>query len=145
MPHRTILQVDDEDSDAFLLQSVFADVGILEPVHVASDGQQAIDYLSGSGPYGDRERHPLPFLMLLDLKLPKRSGLEVLEWMRQQPHLRQIVVIVFSSSALPSDVRAAYSLGANSFVEKPVAYEKAMEMAKWLKGWWLDTNQFSPR
>lgn len=143
MPHRTILQVDDEESDAFLLRSVFAEAGILNPVRVATDGQQAIDYLAGEGDFADRQRYPLPALVLLDLKLPKRSGLEVLEWMRQQPALRHIVVIVFSSSALPADVRAAYQAGVNSFVEKPVEYEKAIELARALKTWWLELNHMS--
>jgi CheY-like chemotaxis protein len=140
----TILQVDDEPSDAFLLQSVFSEAGIANPVQVAADGQQAIDYLAGIGAYSDRERFPLPCLVLLDLKLPKKSGLAVIEWIRAQPALRPIVVIVFSSSALPSDVRTAYALGANSFIEKPVAYENALAMARLLKGWWLDLNQFPP-
>ncbi len=142
MPPRPILQVDDEETDAILLASVFADAGITNPLRVASDGQQAIDYLAGTGMYADRERYPLPCLVLLDLKLPVRSGAEVLEWMRSQPALRSIVVIVLSSSALPSDVRTAYALGANSFVEKPGQYSEAADLARALKAWWLDFNQY---
>lgn len=144
MPIRSILQVDDEDSDAFLLRSVFAEAGISNPVHVAPDGQHAIDYLAGRGPFSDRAKHPLPCLVLLDLKLPRKSGLEVLRWIREQPELRHLVVIVFSSSALPSDVRTAYTLGANSFVEKPVIYDQTIELARSLKAWWLDLNHFAP-
>jgi len=143
MTDRCILQVDDDKNDAFLLRAVFAEAGISNPVHVVTNGQSAIDYLAGNGPFADRQKHPLPCLVLLDLKLPKRSGLEVLGWIRQQSRLRGLVVIVLSSSALPSDVDRAWDLGANSFIEKPGEYEASSEFAKLLKGWWLTYHRFA--
>ena len=143
MSLRPILQVDDEESDAFLLQTVFAEAAIDNPVHIARDGQEAIDYLEGNGIYADRTAHPLPCIVLLDIKLPKKSGLEVLEWIRGRPELRHVIVILLSSSALPSDVRRGYALGVNSFVEKPVDYERAVQMTHAFKRWWLEFNQFT--
>ena len=87
-----ILQVEDEANEVFLLQRAFAQAGIANPVQVASDGQMAIDYLNGSGRFADRARFPLPGLVLLDLKLPRRSGREVLEWIRTQPRLNKLIV-----------------------------------------------------
>jgi CheY-like chemotaxis protein len=104
----------------------------------------AMDYLSGSGAYADRQKFPLPCLVLLDLNLPMRAGLEVLEWIRQQPNLKKLVVVVFSSSALSTDIDRAYELGANSYITKPMELEKTMEIAQLLKGWWLGYNRFAP-
>jgi CheY-like chemotaxis protein len=142
--HKCILQVEDEEADIFLLQFAFKKAGIQSPVQAVMDGQMAIDYLSGTGAYADREKHPLPCLVLLDLKLPKISGLEVLAWIRQQPNLRSLAVVVFSSSSQPSDLERAYELGANSFIQKAAQFEQTLEIAQLLKGWWLGYNRFAP-
>src|SRR5579859_5728148 len=113
MSNTCILQVEDEAHDVFLLQRAFLQAGIANPVHVATDGQMAIDYLAGLGKFADRQRYPLPGLVLLDLKLPRRSGREVLEWIRSQPRLSRMVVIVFTSGQYVGDVSLAYELGAN--------------------------------
>ena len=139
-----ILQVEDEANDVFLLQRAFVQAGIVNPVHVATDGQMAIDYLAGRGRFVDRLKYPLPGLVLLDLKLPRRSGREVLEWIRTQPVLFRTIVIVFTSAQYVGDVSLAYELGANSFIIKPVDFGKYVEIARLLKGWWLDCNQFPP-
>ncbi len=139
-----ILQVEDEEADITLVRFVCEQAGIANPLHAVTDGQMAIDYLSGTGDFGDRSRHPLPCLILLDLKLPKLTGLEVLAWLRQQPSLKHIVVIVFSSSAHPSDIRRAYDLGANSFVQKPPDLEPTLEIFQLLKAWWLSCNCVPP-
>lgn len=144
MNNRCILQVEDEETDIFLLKRAFSKAGITSPVNAVTDGQMAIDYLSGTGPYADREKHPLPCLVLLDLKLPKRSGFEVLEWLRGQPAFHRVVVVVFSSSNQPSDIDRAYDLGANSFIQKPCDMEHTLELAQLLKGWWLGYNRFAP-
>ena len=81
----TILLVEDEVNDVFFMKHAFEEVGILNPLQVAVDGQEAMDYLGGHGAYADRERFPLPCLTLLDLKLPRVMGLEVLQWIREQP------------------------------------------------------------
>ena len=144
MSPKCILQVEDDQGDVFMLQVVFKRAGISDPVHVVTDGEMAIDYLSGKGPFADREKHPLPCLVLLDLKMPKVSGLEVLAWIRQQPHLKRLVVVLFSSSAMPEDIERAYDLGVNSYIEKPSNLERTQEMAQFLKGWWLGFNHYAP-
>ena len=144
MKTRCILQVEDDENDVLLLRLVFEKAGIECPLRVVGDGQMAIDYLLGAGAYADRERFPLPCLVLLDLNLPMRGGLEVLGWIRQHPILKKLVVVVFSSSALQVDVERAYQLGANSYIAKPRGIEKTLEIAQLLKGWWLGYNQFAP-
>jgi DNA-binding response OmpR family regulator len=139
-----ILQVEDEANEVFLLQRAFAQVGITNPVQVASDGQMAIDYLSGSGHFADRTRFPMPGLVLLDLKLPRRSGREVLEWIKSQPGLSKLIVIVFTAARYVGDVSLAYELGAKSFIIKPADFSQYADVARLLKGWWLQLNQFPP-
>jgi len=143
MRQHCILQVEDEEADIYLLQYVFKQADIQVPVKTVTDGQIAIDYLSGAGSYADRDLYPLPFLILLDVKLPKLSGLDVLHWMRQQSKLKRIVVIVFSSSAQPGDVQRAYEWGAHSFLQKPADMEHTLEIARLLKGWWLEHNRYA--
>jgi len=144
MTEKCILQVEDDDNDVFLLKRVFDQAGISSPLHVVRDGQLAIDYLSGAGGFADRQTHPLPCLVLLDLNLPKKNGLEVLEWIRHQPRLKSIVVVLFSSSALPQEVERAYELGVNSYIQKSSDSNQLREIAQLLKGWWLCYNHFAP-
>ena len=144
MSHTCILQVEDEANDVFLLQRAFRQADIANPVKVATDGQMAIDYLSGSGRFADRHDYPLPGLVLLDLKLPRKSGREVLQWIRSQPGLRRIVVIVFTSGQYVGDVGLAYDLGANSFIVKPADFSQYLSIARLLKDWWLNHNLFGP-
>ncbi len=144
LTNQCILQVEDDENDVFLLQRAFASAGITNPVRVAADGQAAIDYLSAAATFEDTARYPLPCLILLDLKLPKLSGLEVLAWIRRQPGLRKLVVVLFSSSLAPAELERAYELGTNSFVQKPADFRQTAEIAQLLKRWWLGYNQFSP-
>lgn len=144
MSHTCILQVEDEANDVFLLQRAFRQTGITNPVHVATDGQMAIDYLAGTGAFGDRREYPLPGLVLLDLKLPRKSGREVLQWIRAQPVFRRVVIIVFTSGQYVGDVGLAYDLGANAFVVKPSDFSQFLTIARLLKEWWLGYNLFAP-
>src|SRR5215208_4641784 len=114
-----ILHVEDREEDVFLLKYAFKRAGIENQVQVVMDGQEAIEYLEGSGKYTDRTRYPLPCLVLLDLKLPHIMGLEVLQWIRQQPSLKTLIVIVLSSSIHEGDVQRACELGVNAFLVKP--------------------------
>jgi CheY-like chemotaxis protein len=139
-----ILQVEDDAHDVFLLQRAFLQAGVDNPVQVATDGQMAIDYLAGTGRFADRSRYPLPAVILLDLKLPRKTGREVLQWIRAQPGFRRIVVIAFTSAPYVGDVGLAYDLGANSFLVKPTGFTRYLEIARLLKAWWLDFNQFAP-
>jgi CheY-like chemotaxis protein len=143
LPHLPLLLVEDNDDDAFLMRLSLKAAGVIQPLHVAEDGQQAIDYLAGRGPYADREKYPLPSVVFLDLKLPFKSGHEVLAWIRNQRDLAQIIVLVLSSSNQPSDLEEAYRLGANSYVVKPAATEELVEWAAAFKRYWLDFNRTS--
>src|ERR1051326_416272 len=111
-----LLLVEDNEDDVFLMVRALKSAGVDLPLQVLSDGREALDYLSATGPYADREVYPLPAVIFLDIKLPQLSGLEVLRWLRNQPQseLRRTVVIVLTSSNHPGDVRNAYDLGANS-------------------------------
>ena len=139
-----ILQVEDDANDAFLLQRAFTKAGITNPVQVVTDGQMAIDYLAGDGRFANRTIYPLPGLVLLDLKLPHKSGREVLQWIRAQPGFRRMVVIVFTTAQYTGDVGLAYDLGVNSFLVKPTDFSEYLRIVLLLKEWWLHFNQFAP-
>lgn len=113
-----ILLVEDDPDDEFLIEEAFRAAAPVVRLHVVSDGEAAQDYLSGKGVYGDRTIHPFPALVLLDINLPKRTGLEVLEWMKQRPDLARVPVIILSSSTLESEVERAYALKANAYLSK---------------------------
>lgn len=132
-----ILLVEDDPNDVLLLQRAFRKANLANPVHVIADGDQAVAYLAGEGAYADRARHPLPVLVLLDLKLPRRSGHEVLEWVRAQPGLRRLRVVVLTSSERTADVDRAFDLGANAYLVKPVDLERLVEMVRTIDAFWL--------
>ncbi len=140
----TILYVEDEPSDVLLLEACFSQLAVELTFRVAKDGQAAIDYLSGKGQFADRQQHPLPVLVLLDLNLPRKSGHEVLEWIRRQPALHTLPVIVFSASNRQLDVHQAYALGANAYLVKPSGYAELLELMKVLKAVWFEHNQPPP-
>jgi CheY-like chemotaxis protein len=142
---RPILLVEDDENDVFFLKYAFEAAGIKNPLHSVQDGQQAIDYLSGSGPYADRRQYPFPWLVLLDLKLPIKMGMDVLRWVRQQPQLAALLVVVLTSSSDSRDIDEAYRCGARSFLVKPLSVEKRLELAKAIKLYWLELNQFPER
>ena len=139
--HYTILLVEDDPNDVFLIQRAFRKANLANPIQVMNDGEAAVQYLSGQEPYADRDRYPLPMLMLLDLKLPRRSGLEVLEWLKQQPKLKRLPVVVLTSSREHTDLNRAYDLGANSYLVKPVAFDSLLNMVQTLNQYWLIINE----
>ena len=139
---QTILLVEDDRNDVFFLQYAFEEAHIRNPLQVVEDGQKAIDYLAGAGIYAEREKYPFPCLMLLDLKLPVRMGMDGLRWIRDHPVLHSMLVVVLTSSADVRDVDEAYRLGARSFLVKPLSVDKRLEMAKAIKHYWLDMNEF---
>ena len=136
---KPILQVEDDPNDVFLLQHAMTKAGVANPIQVATDGQQAIDYLSGAGKYADREQFPFPCLVLLDLKLPYVMGLNVLKWIREQPWTN-LPVIMFSASAEDADISASYRLGANAFLRKPSEARQLEEIVKAIRDFWLTHN-----
>ena len=108
---------------------------------VVRDGEQAIAYLGGRGPYGNRERFPLPFMVLLDLKMPGTDGFEVLHWIRADADLKRLLVVVLTSSNLQADVDKAYELGANSYLVKPVEFDQMLHLVKRFEAYWTEINR----
>lgn len=144
MTNPCVLYIEDDDNDIVLLRSAFKRANIANPLQIVTDGQMAIDYLTGTGPFADRSEYPLPGLVLLDLKVPKKSGLEVLGWIRGQPSLKSVVVIILTSSPNIEDATQASELGANSFVVKPSNVKQLADFARRLKEWWLESHRFAP-
>jgi CheY-like chemotaxis protein len=136
-----ILLAEDDQNDILLLQRAFERAEIQNPLFVARDGEEAINYLSGSAHFSNRIEYPLPSLALFDLKMPKVSGFEVLKWLRSQPPLSSLPVVVFSSSNDPHDIEEAYRLGANAFVVKPSSNEARTQLSRYIKGFWLQFNE----
>jgi CheY-like chemotaxis protein len=132
-----ILLVEDEENDIVLVQKAFKKGGLLNPIHVVRDGEQAIYYLEGRGAFSNRDEHPLPSLILLDLKMPRKDGFQVLEWLSCQPELRRIRVVVLTSSDQIKDVNRAYALGANSFLVKPIGMQDFISLVVAINGYWL--------
>ena len=132
-----VLMAEDDDNDVFFLERAFKQAQIANPVHRVKDGEEALAYLKGEGQYSNREKFPLPHLMLLDLKMPRKNGFEVIQWVRQQPGLRRMPLVVLTSSKEDPDVNRAYELGANTYLVKPVKFEGLVDMMKTLNLYWL--------
>jgi len=136
-----ILLAEDDPNDVLLIQRAFQRTLVANPVQVVRDGEEALAYLKGEDPFSDHERHPLPVLMLMDLKMPRKTGLEVLEWVRQQPGLKRLPIIVLTSSNQSPDINRAYELGANSYLVKPAGFDSLLELVKNLDMYWLILNE----
>lgn len=137
----TILLVEDSPDDVLLIQRAFRKANLVNPISVVDDGEKAIAYIAGTGDYADRTRHPVPVLVLLDLKLPRKSGHEVLAWIKQNPTFKRLPVVVLTSSTETIDVNKAYDLGANSYLVKPVGFDDLFAMVKTLQPYWMIMNQ----
>ena len=135
----SLLLVEDDPNDVFLMNRAFRKAGFAEPLKVAEDGERAIAALSGAG---DPPGWPGPSLVLLDLKLPRLSGFEVLAWIRSQPRLRGLPVVVMTSSKDKRDITRAYELGANAYLIKPASFGELVELVKCLAAFWLVANHF---
>jgi len=136
-----ILLAEDDPNDVLLLQRAFQKAGLRDSLKVVRDGEQAIEYFSGKGAYSNRERFPLPFLLLLDLKMPGTDGFEVLQWVRGEPDLKRLLVVVLTSSNLQADVDRAYELGANSYLVKPVEFDEMVNMIQRFEAYWTEINR----
>lgn len=134
----TVLLVEDDLNDIFLVKRAFKIAKVRNPLQVVTDGQEAIHYLSGNGRYADRETHPLPKLIVMDIKMPRRSGFEVLEYVKGgDGHLlRRIPIVIVSSSESPSDINRAYELGANAYMVKPVDYRAVEHLFNSITQYW---------
>ena len=136
-----IMLVEDEETDVKLILRALKKGGVVNAIQVVRDGQEALDYLFARGEYADRKDHPVPGLILLDLKLPKVGGLEVLEQVKRADELKRIPIVVLTSSADAKDVNRAYDLGANSYLVKPVKFSAFCEVAAKIKLYWLLLNE----
>lgn len=132
----TILLVEDDRDDVFIFRRALKAARIGNPLIVVKSGQEAVDYLSHGGAYTDQEKYPLPFVIFLDLKLPYLDGFEVLTWIRQQPALRPIVVVVLTGSDETRDHQKAYSLGARSYLVKPPQAEHILQFMESMRSYW---------
>lgn len=144
MNQNAILLVEDNADDVELAQLAFERNGITNELVVAWDGAEALDYLFGSGIHSGRDTSRLPALVLLDLKLPKMNGLEVLRRVRADRRTALMPVIILTTSQVEQDVSEAYRSGANSFVVKPLSFEKFSEVIKCLSEYWLGVNEPPP-
>ena len=141
---KNILLVEDNEDDIFFMQRAFQKSDISAQLHIVQDGQQAVDYISGAGEFADRSRFPIPELVFLDLQLPFRPGIEVLKWIRQQPPLDGMIVLVLTTSREMRDVVAAYQARSNSYLIKPSRAEALRDLMCSVKNYWIDQNNFAP-
>lgn len=136
-----ILIAEDRDDDILIIRKSLEKAGVPNPIQIVKDGEEVIAYLLGEGKFANRAEYPLPALLLLDLKMPRMDGFEVLRWLRQQPVLKTLRVIVLTSSQEIRDVNRAYELGANSFLVKPMDFDNSVEISKFLNEYWLRTDK----
>ena len=142
--HAVILLVEDRPDDVVLVKRALSMARVTNPLFVVNDGEEAFAYLDGVGQYADRLKFPLPHIMLLDLKMPRMDGFEVLRVVRNQPNFHAIRIIVLTSSEDIFDIQKAYELGASSFLVKPLDFEDYSSMMRTLSSFWLYVNRVPP-
>jgi CheY-like chemotaxis protein len=140
-----VLLADDDENDAILMLRAFEKAHKAGCIKVVRNGDEVVDYLMGTDRYADRELYPFPSLLILDVKMPKKNGFEVLEWLKAHPSFKRIPVIVLSSSRQERDVLKAYDLYANSYLVKPGGFEDMVVMASTIRDYWFQLNKLSPR
>ena len=136
-----ILIAEDSEGDLLMLRRAFSQAGLLIPLQAVSDGEEAVAYLKGEGRFANRAEHPLPDLLLLDLKMPRKNGFEVLEWLQGQPTLAKLRVVVLTGSDQIRDVNLAYKLGAASFLTKPVNFMEFKDTIQAMYNYWMSMNR----
>lgn len=141
---RSILLIEDDENDVVLIRRALKKGGIDAPLRVLWNGDEAIDYFSGTGSYQNAAMYPLPAVVLLDLRLPGKSGLEVLEWLKSHASLALLPVIVFTNSTETADIKHAYALGANSYLKKPYGMAATTALLQAISTYWLDHNEALP-
>jgi CheY-like chemotaxis protein len=139
--HAVILLAEDEEDYVLLIRRAFEQANIRNPLQVVWNGEEAISYLKGEGRYSNRAEYPLPDLLLLDLKMPRVNGFEVLKWLRAQPGFGTLRVLVLTSSDEIRDVNEAYRLGANSFLVKPLDFQDFAQLSRLIQDFWLTASK----
>jgi CheY-like chemotaxis protein len=134
-----ILVAEDDPTDAYFFQRAFRRAGLPVTMHFVRDGKEVLDYLQGVEAFADRARHALPQLVLLDLNMPRLDGFQVLTWIRKQPSLHDLQVVIFSSSDEPRDINRAHALGANSYLVKPHSMDELIALVGRFKKFWLES------
>ncbi len=141
MQASTILLVEDDPNSVTLFKYAWQKAKITNPLQVARDGVEALEYIEGAGPYADRLKYPVPALVLLDLRMPRATGFEVLQRIRELPGRERLLVIVFTASTSEEDVSQAYALGANAYLVKPSQLDDLVKIAASIKDFWLTYNR----
>jgi CheY-like chemotaxis protein len=139
--HGVILLAEDREDDILLIRKAFEKGNLLNPVQIVRNGEEVVAYLKGEGKFSNRAEYPLPALLILDLKMPLMDGFEVIQWVRAQPSLAAMRIVVLTSSNEIKDANRAYHLGANSFLVKPDEFYQYVETCKTLKQYWLHLDQ----
>ena len=132
----TVLLVEDDLNDIFLVKRAFKIARLETPLQVVTDGAEAIHYLKGDGRYADRHTYPIPKLIVMDIRMPRLSGFEVIEWIKQAGPLRRIPIVIVSSSDRPDDINRAYELGANAYMVKPVNLRAVEHLFESITHYW---------
>jgi CheY-like chemotaxis protein len=140
---QTILLADDSPNDLMLMRIAFKKAESNTPIQEVHNGEEAIAYLGGEGQYNDRNKFPLPVVLLLDLNMPMKNGFEVLQWLRTHSQLKRMSVIILTASMRMEDVERAFDLGAHAFLVKPPTVEQLVIMVRRLHDW-LEINHFPP-
>jgi CheY-like chemotaxis protein len=145
MSQPTIALIEDDENDVFFFKRAARAASIANPMQIIRDGREAIDYINGTGAFLDREQYPLPVLIVLDLNLPHRNGLDILRHLRSRPETQTTIVVVLTSSTSSQDMHEAYAFGANSYLAKPANPDQLAEHLRLIKAYWLTLNLAPPR
>jgi CheY-like chemotaxis protein len=137
MNKELILIAEDNEDEILLVRLAFHKAKVANPLHFVRDGLEAISYLAGADQYSNRAEYPLPSLFLLDLKMPRVDGFEVLEWVREQPSLARLRIVILTGSHDVRDVNKAYELGASSYLIKPVDFSQFVDLSVAVHGYWM--------
>lgn len=133
-----ILVADDDPDDCYLIKEAFIESRLINPLHFVKDGEELMDYLNRRNQFANLESKPLPGLILLDLNMPRKNGIEALNEIKSEPRFRSIPVVAFTTSKAEEDILRTYNLGVNSFISKPVSFESLVELVKLLSKYWFE-------
>lgn len=140
----TILLADDDEDDRMLAIDALRESRLVNELQWVEDGEQLMEYLHHKGKYRDKEKYPRPGLILLDLNMPKKDGREELKEIKTDPNLRQIPIVVLTTSEADKDIYCTYNLGVNSFITKPVTFENLVKIMKYLGRYWFKIVELLP-